>query len=115
MTTNTIEEIDRQISKTEQELNRLKNEKRKLLDLPLDKRVAIILHDNLCRHNHTDQCDWYYYTQHDIPMFPGSGQQEEYLHKARKLLEVLKPHIRYLETEKDQIQNLIISIAKAIK
>lgn len=52
----TIEQIDADIAK-------LKAERESVIiaaKAPLNQRIAILLHDTQCRHNHTDACGWHY-------------------------------------------------------
>lgn len=58
-----------------------------MTSLPVDKQIAIALHELMCGWNHTDQCgwfvskddgDWSYYSRKD------------YLERARKLMAATK-------------------------
>lgn len=53
--------------------------------LPENQRMAILLHEKLCKYDHTDQCSWYYEIdgiEHDWNRY----QHKEYLEKADKLI-----------------------------
>lgn len=54
--TRTIEQIDMEIAV-------LKSERAELLQAakaPLNERIAILMHDHRCPHNHMDACGWHY-------------------------------------------------------
>ena len=71
-------------------------EKRKELEkeynsfLPKDKKLAIHLHNILCKSNHTDQCSWYYEKMEGDPLEHDWDRyaHKEYLQKAREVLKV---------------------------
>lgn len=54
--------------------------------LPENKRMAILLHKNLCLCNHTDMCGWYYEIDGVIHDWEGYTHKE-YLEKANKLIQ----------------------------
>lgn len=45
--------------------------------------LATILHENFCKWNHTDMCDWYYYAANDF----SPATKQKYYKAAEKLLE----------------------------
>lgn len=48
--------------------------------------VAILMHEKLCRHNHTDGCGWYYRKDNDECAWTDrSYERDLYLKKARLL------------------------------
>jgi hypothetical protein len=53
-------EIEAEIAEKTRELEAVRAEAAKRAALPEDKRLAIELHEQLCRWNHTDGCGWYY-------------------------------------------------------
>lgn len=55
-----ISKIENQISDLTEKLELLKRQKEELESLPADKKIAILLHENFCNHNHTDGCSWHY-------------------------------------------------------
>ena len=52
------------------------------LNIPPNIKMAEILHQKLCRHNHTDMCDWYYGNWEE----PLNYSRKRYLEKADELL-----------------------------
>lgn len=57
--------------------------------MPEDERLAITLHEMLCRWNHTDGCGWEYEGKNGIPDWHGHAHGK-YLGKARMILSCCK-------------------------
>ena len=53
-------ELIEEIAGKQRELKKIEDELIKLEALKPHERIAVGLHDILCRHNHTDGCGWYY-------------------------------------------------------
>lgn len=60
MTQRTSAVVEREISKLQEERDRLFAEEDAFRLMPLEKQVAITLHNNTCHFNHTDGCGWMY-------------------------------------------------------
>lgn len=50
-----------------------------------EHKLAIMLHDGLCRYNHTDGCAWHYQIKKGIHDWSGFEHQQ-YLNRARTLV-----------------------------
>ena len=78
-----------EIKKLEEQLNKLKAEAVAFDNLTPDQKMAVALHDMLCRHNHTDGCGWYYemkYGQHNEQVDDWDGPEHGvYMQKALML------------------------------
>jgi hypothetical protein len=48
----------------------------------LEQKVAELLHEKLCHFNHTDGCDWHYWSWENDKF----GTRKRYMTKAKKLL-----------------------------
>ena len=56
-----METLDNRIEALKAELEKLEEEKRKNQEnLTPEQRFACILHENLCKTNHTDGCGWFF-------------------------------------------------------
>jgi uncharacterized Fe-S cluster-containing MiaB family protein len=71
-----IENLKKELEVLEQEENLEKS-------LPENQRLADIIHDKLCRWNHTDGCGYFYESWNQ----PGASRSE-YLQKANRILKV---------------------------
>jgi len=81
---NMIKLTEKEIDELEKRIEKLKEEKKKLIDLSPEKRVAECLHKRLCVHNHTDGCGWFYENWDDF----GTGySKKRYFSMAKNLLE----------------------------
>ena len=56
----TVEQIDNQIAQYEDKIQQLKEERKKVLTIDPERRMAAQMHSMFCTHNHTDGCDWCY-------------------------------------------------------
>lgn len=81
--------IDNKIAELNLEIKILQKEKKSLLDLSDDERLAIVLHSILCRSNHTDGCSWFYEFKNQMHQWD-TGTHSSYLRKSQKLIEVAK-------------------------
>lgn len=52
--------VEREIAKLQEERDRLFAAEEAFRMMPLDRQVAVTLHNNLCHDNHTDGCGWMY-------------------------------------------------------
>jgi len=61
---NTLEELEKELVSTKDKIKMLETQKKAMLadvDTNSDTgQMAILLHSKLCKHNHTDGCDWFY-------------------------------------------------------
>ena len=69
-----LEEMSKQLDITEN----------KHKELTSTQKLAIVLHNKLCKWNHTDGCGWYYHMKDGLPTWADHSQQE-YLKKATLL------------------------------
>lgn len=79
----TEEEIQLAIQQGEKELEKLRQQKVELEELPDTKRLASHLHAVLCNDNHTDRCGWHYENSWN------HTEHHRYLKKAEKILAVI--------------------------
>jgi hypothetical protein len=86
----TIEEIDRMIAEHERDLQVLKERKKEYLEMDVISdtpagKLAIALHEKMCKNDHTEYCSWYYFARdgkHDWSEFA----HNQYLTKARGII-----------------------------
>lgn len=52
-------------------------------------KVAILLHDRNCGHNHTDDCGWFYAVSNDIHDW-NEYAHKEYLKKAQEVIDLVE-------------------------
>ncbi len=52
-------QLQREIREKEEELSKIKVELALVKELLPHERIAVELHETLCRHNHTDGCSWH--------------------------------------------------------
>jgi hypothetical protein len=93
--------LEDRINQLKQEIKNLEQEAReqKASLIPEDvKEIATLIHDTICKQNHTDQCSWYY-DDGDWSTYP----RPEYLKKAQSLLE---------ECSKEDIYKLVEIVKK---
>lgn len=60
MADKTVAELDREIAKLQQAREEAAKREELFKSLPLEQRVAIVMHGHLCNDNHTDGCGWFY-------------------------------------------------------
>lgn len=92
MSTNRIEELERELAQRKAELEKLIKEEKEAAEkaqAELDnndplKQLAIQLHNSLCRYNHTDGCGWYYEVSNERHNWNGCSH-ENWLNKAREV------------------------------
>ena len=82
-----INKLKSEITYKEQEIKRLEQqlEREKLLN-PKVKEIATLLHDMLCRWNHTDGCSWEYENDGDF-VNERSETRGRYYRRAMKIVE----------------------------
>ena len=78
-----------EIEAAEKALQKLQRERKLFENLPVDKQVAIILHQCQCNSNHDDGCGWGYETGWEEK---SSWTHYKYLQKARELLLIQPDH-----------------------
>lgn len=77
--------------------------------LPLNQRVAILLHSRLCRDNHTDGCGFFYGVK-GLKDDWSEYSHKEYLKKANKLIECLRGY----GISKDKVYQSVIDIMDSL-
>lgn len=87
-----IAELEAEIRSKQGSLQRLKAEKVARDEMPADKKLAVILHDELCTGNHTDGCGWYYEVRQGAHNWASGSTHAAYLGKARRLLDLCAKH-----------------------
>lgn len=107
MTEKTTYEIDREIAKLQQERERAVKREAVFKTLPLDQRVAIILHKCQCFQNHTDGCGWFYEIKGETHDFTRS-EHRHWLGKAQRAIDRLKQVIDL--SDEDQYLDLIEAV-----
>lgn len=73
------------IAKLRKEADDLEAADKAFLELSAEHKLAITLHDMLCRWNHTDGCSWYYEGTTARPDWGGHAHGE-YLGKALRVV-----------------------------
>lgn len=73
------------IAKLRKEADELEAADKAFRALPDDHKLAITLHDMLCRWNHVDACEWFYEVNKGIHDWSGQSHQP-YLTKARSVV-----------------------------
>lgn len=105
MTVETISDVDLCIKEKEEELKGLKDTRIKMTQ---DRKtsseagqLAILIHSEQCRYNHTDGCSWHYEMKNNIPDW-GAHAHSSYFEKATRML-------------KANDYNTIVSVMKSMK
>jgi hypothetical protein len=80
---------DLEIAELEAKLEKLKKEKAEFDSLPLNHRLADLLHAKFCFWNHTDGCGWYYFDDFT------SSDKKPWVEKADNILRVCRPLQQY--------------------
>lgn len=91
---NKLEKLKQQKVELEQQLSKIEYE---IGQLSPEIELAEFMHEKLCRHNHTDGCEWFYESWENP-----SYARKEYLQKAKKAMEYAAP---------DLIKHIIEAIA----
>lgn len=55
-----VKQVDAEIAKREDEIQALREERKKIIEMDPDRRMAEQMHTMFCTWNHTDGCDWHY-------------------------------------------------------
>ena len=88
----TVAEFDREISRLQEGREKAARDEAIFKALPLNQRVAIVLHTNLCHTDHTEGCGWYYEVKDGVHDFSGrgNGSHQHWLSRADKTLKSLR-------------------------
>lgn len=85
-----IKKLENEIKQKQQELNNLLETQKQLIENLKTKPTVVLanlLHEKICRHNHTDGCSRYYHNWDDFnPQCPGRNPKKEYFKKAEKII-----------------------------
>ena len=84
MTYKTTADIDTDVEKLKIKISKLETKKKQLEGMTLSQKVAEILHDKYCYHDHTESCSWLYESWE----FPGATRNR-YLIKANILISTI--------------------------
>ena len=72
------------IKKLEEEAEQSRERINKIKSMSIDVELAELLHEKLCRSDHTDHCGWYY------DSWSGMGvERNNYLEKSRNILKIV--------------------------
>lgn len=87
----TIESINNEIQKLQSQIEELEKQKKTLLNMSLEHRIAVELHSLLCKSNHEDQCGWYYEIKNNEHNWNGYAHLS-YYGKAVRFLNICKKY-----------------------
>jgi hypothetical protein len=78
-----------QIRRLKEELESLEAAEKAESELPVEQRLATVLHSIFCHANHTDGCGWFYETEWDALRKWGKGSSHaHYLEWANRLIKL---------------------------
>lgn len=97
-------QLEQEIAEKQLEVAKIEKELNILEALKPRERIAIGLHDILCRHNHTDGCSWYHEVKEDVHDWTRS-EHEDWLKKGVRLEDYIIDH-DITEDELFEIVNL---------
>jgi hypothetical protein len=81
-------DITDEIDKKRAELKELEAELKNFESLPEECKLADVIHEEMCTHNHTDGCGWHYESWEEG--LKGKGwSKTQYIKKARKMLKIV--------------------------
>lgn len=80
-----ITRIKNEIQKLEKQLDEERQRLVKYKSLPLDRRIAVYMHDQMCRYNHTDQCGCLYHDVIEEATWKSGGEWDRWFKKAQNL------------------------------
>lgn len=86
---NNINEIEQKIIRLQMELEEAKRQQEEFNKLRFDHRMALLLHENTCIHNHTDGCSWFYEIKNNVHDW-SHYEHERYLVRATRIIEAFK-------------------------
>lgn len=72
-----VETLDKKILEAQESLAELQKRREKIVELPIEKRLATELHSMLCHSNHVDGCSWDYEVIRTC--FDANGQEINYI------------------------------------
>lgn len=71
----TVAEFDREIARLQEKREQAVRVEAIFKALPMNQRVAIVLHSNLCHADHTEGCGWHYEINNGYHNFDGSSHR----------------------------------------
>lgn len=83
-----IDQLSVEITALEEEVREKKMMREQLTRLDSPFILAITLHTQLCRYNHTDGCGWHYGKDTDMDVWKKDSSRIKYLAMAKRVLEV---------------------------
>lgn len=83
--------LDSQLAELKAKQAEIEQEITRLQGLSPDERLAELLHEKLCHHNHIDGCGWYY--EIDDPKVWIQHAHKRYLDQARRILAITSANI----------------------
>lgn len=83
---NNINEIEQKIIRLQMELEEAKRLQEEFNTMKFELRLAIMLHENTCTHNHTDGCDWFYEIRNNVHDW-FRHEHDRYLVQATRIIE----------------------------
>ena len=84
-----VNKMDKAIETLEADLQKLRNEREAMINMPANRRLAIDLHARLCTWNHTDGCGWFYEIKDGIHDW-GRASHKGYLNSANAIIGQMK-------------------------
>lgn len=99
---NIADELRRKIADLTKELDRVEEKERNaaLSADTLEKQVAILLHKNLCTHDHTAGCSWFYEISRDgSHKWDNTSEHAHYLKRANHVVRALGLKIKHWDDE----------------
>ena len=89
MSYQTVNDIDQEIEAQKLKLSELESAKKAMIrdrqTTSLTGKLAITIHEKMCRWNHTDGCSWYYEIPRGVPDWSGHAHSK-YWNIAAQLL-----------------------------
>jgi hypothetical protein len=101
MSTQNINDIQKEIKNLEKKLEAERAKLTELNNLPLERKIAVYMHERMCTWNHTDGCGWYYHSNLDEKDWK-NGERKMWLDRANKLLAVMYKVYNYGMQKRDK-------------
>ena len=86
----TVAELDREIARLQEKREQAARDEAIFKALPLEQRVAIVLHGNLCHADHTEGCGWFYEVKKGVHDFSRNNTHARWLDRAETTLRNLR-------------------------
>lgn len=83
-----IDQLSNEINSLEAEAREKKMMREQLRQLDSPYILAITIHAQLCRYNHTDGCSWHYTKDTDFNAWKTDITRKQYLEMAKRVLKI---------------------------